>query len=155
VLVLYWLALFTGTHLPSMPAITPKVSDKLLHFCGFFGLAFLLCWVIPTRDKPVRKFVFVALVALSYAAFDEISQGFVRGRVADIRDFAADAAGIFSAIAFYATARKLFPQYSSSPSDEDAMRILIETESIDAEEIVDEIRFAKGSSSNKIRVTSN
>lgn len=111
VLTVYWILLFTGTHLPSMPTGIPRVSDKWLHFSGFFGLTILLCWVISTRKSAVKKFLFIAALTLAYGAFDEISQGFVRGRVPDIRDFAADALGIFSAIALYATARVVYLKF--------------------------------------------
>jgi len=100
-----------------MMVMSPNVSDKLMHFSGFFGLATLLCWVIPTRTSVVRKFAWVAAISLCYAAFDELSQGFVRGRTTDIRDFAADAAGTFSAIAVYAAVRSLFPRLSKFPPD--------------------------------------
>jgi len=105
VLIVYWVLLFTGTHLPTLPKISPRISDKLLHFSAFFGLAMLLCWVIPTRSSPWRKFIAVAAVAVVYGAFDEITQSFVRGRTTDIRDFAADALGAFSAISLYAGGR--------------------------------------------------
>jgi VanZ family protein len=120
VLAVYWTALFTGTHLPSISAITPNFSDKVMHFSGFFGLAFLLCWVIPTRRHPARKFAAVAVIAIAYGAFDEISQGFVRGRTTDIRDFGADVTGVLTAIAVYATLRALFPKYSSTAPLDDA-----------------------------------
>lgn len=105
VLALYWLAIFAGTHTPTMPSMAPRVWDKALHFTAFFGLATLLCYVVPVRRSAWRKFGIVALIALAYAAFDEITQSFVKGRSTDVNDFFADALGIFSAIALYATLR--------------------------------------------------
>jgi len=108
VLIVYWIALFAGTHVPAMPDAVARIPDKVMHFTGFFILAFLLCWVIPTKRHAGLKFMLVALIALSYGAFDEITQGLVRGRTTDINDFAADAAGILSAILIYATARHFY-----------------------------------------------
>jgi len=112
VLVLYWIALFTGTHLPAIPDIVPRISDKVMHFSGFFILTILLCWVVPTRRKAIRKFAIVACVALAYGIFDEFSQGFVRGRTPDVRDFAADSIGVFVAISLYALMRSMLPKWS-------------------------------------------
>ena len=112
VLAIYWTALFTGTHLPAIPAIVPRVSDKAMHFSGFFILTILLCWVVPTRRKAIRKFAIVACVALAYGIFDEFSQGFVRGRTPDVRDFAADSTGVFVAISLYALTRSMLPKWS-------------------------------------------
>ena len=113
VLAIYWVALFTGTHVPQLPQIAGHISDKIMHFSAFFGLAILLCWVIQTRTTAIRKFALVLLIALSYAAIDEITQGFVRGRQPDLADFAADSLGIVSAIAFYSLMRFLLPRLSS------------------------------------------
>jgi len=118
VLAVYWALLFTGTHLPSIPKEMPRVPDKLLHFSGFFGLTILLCWVIATRKNAVQKFALIATITLAYGIFDEISQGLVRGRVPDIRDFAADSLGIFSAIALYATVRVFYLKFLNAiPAD--------------------------------------
>lgn len=107
VLAVYWVLLFTGTHIPTIPSFAPRMWDKAQHFGAFFGLAMLLCWVIPTRRSPWRKFLTVAAIAMLYAAFDELTQGFVRGRSTDIRDFAADTLGTWSAIGIYAFCRWL------------------------------------------------
>ena len=105
VLVVYWLVIFAGTHTPTMPSLATNVWDKAIHFTAYFGLATLLCYVIPVRQSAWRKFGIVALIALAYGAFDELTQSFVKGRSTDIQDFLADALGVFSAIAIYATLR--------------------------------------------------
>lgn len=107
VLAIYWLLLFTGTHIPTIPKFAPRMWDKAQHCGAFFGLAMLLCWVIPTRNSPGRKFLTVAVIAMLYGAFDELTQGFVRGRSTDIRDFLADSIGIWAAISVYAFCRWL------------------------------------------------
>ena len=113
VLAIYWGALFTGTHIPTIPKFDSRITDKELHFSAFFGLAILLCWVIQTRTTAAKKFGKVLAIGLSYAAIDEITQGFVRGRQTDIADFAADSCGILSAIALYALMRFFLPRLSS------------------------------------------
>jgi VanZ family protein len=113
VLALYWVSMFTGTHLPQIPNFSPKLSDKELHFGAFFGLTILLCWVIQTRTTAAKKFAKVLVIAISYAAIDEITQGFVSGRTPDLYDFAADSCGVLSAIAFYALMRILLPRLTT------------------------------------------
>ena len=113
VLAIYWCALFTGTHVPEVPSFGPRITDKELHFSGYFALTILLCWVLQTRTTAAKKFGKVLAITLSYAALDEITQGFVRGRQTDIMDFAADSCGILSAIALYALMRFLMPKIAS------------------------------------------
>lgn len=103
-LVVYWILLFTGTHLPNLPKIpAPKIEniDKVQHFLGFGGLAFLLAWSIPRgRRGPWRKITLAAVIAVIYAAIDEYTQQFV-GRNTDIYDFVANGAGIVTALLFF------------------------------------------------------
>ncbi|WP_196784274.1 VanZ family protein [Crateriforma conspicua] len=106
-LALYWLAMFTGTHLPRVDFVQLHVGDKVKHFVGFFGLAFLLCYVTGGR-RVITRFSRVAAIVLAYAAFDEWSQGFVPGRTPDRYDFLADAAGMLAAMAMYLVAKFLF-----------------------------------------------
>ncbi len=120
VLVVYWLAMFTGTHIPKVPDIGVRVPDKVLHASAFFGLTMLLCWVIQTRHSVWKKFAIAFVLAALYAVFDEFTQGFVRGRSPDVRDFAADMLGCIAAIVLYATARKLIPAWTVNEPKTDA-----------------------------------
>ncbi len=106
-LAVYWLIIFAGTHAPTLPQAASFISDKVLHFSAYFGLAVLLCWVTQTRQRVWIKFGTVIVIALAYAAFDEWTQGFVPGRQSDIKDFSADACGIFAAVGLYSAARYL------------------------------------------------
>lgn len=106
-LVGYWLALFTGTHLPKVPDVLPILNDKSKHFIGYFGLTILLCYV-GTSSNLVPRFGRVAVIALAYGIFDELTQSFVPGRFTEFYDFVADACGIACAITVYATLRKFF-----------------------------------------------
>ena len=103
-LIGYWLLIFVGTHVPRLPDIAHNVGDKPMHFVAFFGLGAILCYVTNSRHL-VQRFAAIGLIGMTYAALDELTQNLVSGRVADIMDFAADSAGIWSAIACYAIAR--------------------------------------------------
>ena len=101
VLAAYWIAIFTGTHLPDVLDFSPRVNDKAKHFTAFFGLAFLMCYVTNSANF-LKRFGTIASVCMLYAAVDEITQGFVRGRQPDVYDFVADSIGVWIAIGCYA-----------------------------------------------------
>ena len=106
-LVIYWVALFTGTHIP--PVGVPRIDniDKLLHFSAFAGLAFLLAWAIPTQaGKPRWNVLIASLAAIGYAAIDEFSQIPV-GRTADMWDWLADCAGVTLGLVAYLAMRTM------------------------------------------------
>lgn len=86
-LAAYWAAMAVGTHLPPGPPGPPWVSDKVLHFGGYFGLAALLAATF--RRRPLWTVVAVAAV---YGAVDEITQP-PFGRTADVWDWVAGVAG--------------------------------------------------------------
>ncbi len=117
VLIVYWIALFTGTHMPRPPKVPLPYGDKLQHFTAFFGLAMLLCWAIPTRGRPLRKILIVLAIAIPYAAFDEWTQGFTANRTVDINDFYTNTAGILTATASYAAVRALYKRRQRRRSD--------------------------------------
>lgn len=116
-LVAYWLLLFTGTHLPNLSM--PKVpnGDKIQHFVAYAGLAFLLCWSIPGRQRTVGMRMTLAFVITAvYGVFDEYTQQFV-GRDMDVADFIADCFGAAVGITAYRFARGLlFPGPSRAAS---------------------------------------
>lgn len=103
-LAVYWLAMFTGTHIPRIPVpMEGGGTDKWLHFGAYAGLGFLLSAVMFARrarsgDELGGRGVFfriatVVAIGLLYGAADEWLQGFV-GRDPDLWDWYADAAGI-------------------------------------------------------------
>ena len=114
-LIAYWLLIFVGTHLPRLPDMAHHVGDKSMHFGAFFGLGAILCYVTNSRHL-VQRFTVIGLVGMTYAALDELTQNLVSGRTADIMDFAADAAGIWSAIACYAIARIFVERWRNMPA---------------------------------------
>lgn len=71
-------------------------SDKVMHACQFGILSFLICRSLLRHSAGVGRFlVFIASVSItvSYGGTIELIQEAVPGRVADLRDVAADAAG--------------------------------------------------------------
>jgi VanZ family protein len=94
-LVVFWVGLFLATHLP-LPsgAVGKHVSDKVLHFGAYAGLAFLLCWALSSRRTfTISTCVLVVMVAAVYATVDELLQIPIGGRMAEAGDWAADVAG--------------------------------------------------------------
>ncbi|MDE0864949.1 MAG: VanZ family protein [Rubripirellula sp.] len=107
VLAVYWLAIFLGTHLPNLGEIVNLrfgVNDKIKHFTAFFLLGGLLCYVTNSR-RWLKRFSLIGMAGMIYAAMDEITQNFIPGRYPDVLDFAADAAGLWAAIALYMAAK--------------------------------------------------
>lgn len=106
-LTLYWLLLFVGTHLPPKQVQGTHVSDKLLHFLAYAGLAFLtaLSFADLTTRSVLRWLIIGVLLAL-YAALDEFTQIYV-GRSAEWADWVADVAGIVAGLVMCAVARAL------------------------------------------------
>jgi VanZ family protein len=91
----YWLALFTGTHVPpEFPGLPPEGYDKVVHFSSFAVLAALLAvaWRSLWGRLPIWSVGVAWLLIVSYAAGDEITQPWFR-RTCDIYDWRADACG--------------------------------------------------------------
>jgi len=107
VLIVYWIAIFAGTHAPRVPHAVPLIGDKLLHFTAYFCLTLLMCYS-TTSPRKLRRFTVIALTALCYGAIDEWTQAFVPNRQPDLADYAADAAGIFAAIGLYLAAKLVY-----------------------------------------------
>jgi len=121
-LVVYWVFLFIGTHLPADRIFIPlHLSDKVLHVIAFAGLSFLIAWAVPTNDAKLYRNTFVAaLIAVVYAALDELLQIPV-GRTADWLDFAADCVGVSIGLGSYTFVRALILraewEFFRSPND--------------------------------------
>ena len=101
-LALYWPTIFVLAHIP-VPGIVlqVKVSDKVLHFLGYFVLVFLVWGVVKPDEKANwRKAAVWAILAgvTCYGMVDEWLQTFVAGRTADIKDWAADLTGAVASL---------------------------------------------------------
>ena len=88
--VVFWLS--SQSH--PLPFLPDEIFsfDKLLHALEFAAGGALLAWALLPRG-PWRAFLLAALLAAAWGAGDEIHQGFVPGRDADVWDWVADAAG--------------------------------------------------------------
>ena len=102
-LVLYWPAIFIGTHIPQIPRWVGQmaISDKTLHFVAYLLLSFLLWFAVnPAKKvnwrKPAVWWILFAVVW--YGVIDEWLQKYV-GRNADVYDFFADLAGAITGLA--------------------------------------------------------
>lgn len=93
VLATYWISMYVGTHVPTLPSVIAEHADKLLHSCAYGGLAFLLILAIGSRwTITFRQLVFLWLLVAGYGVFDEVTQPLV-GRHADLVDWVADIFG--------------------------------------------------------------
>ena len=98
-LIVYWVALCIGTHVPGGFAGTPLVSDKVLHFVAYAGLGFLLAAMLSLSGiRDSRIYWTALLVAVGYGAIDELGQIPIPGRTADVVDWLADVGGAVAGV---------------------------------------------------------
>jgi VanZ family protein len=98
--LLYWLALFAGTHIPA-PKLPPvRVNDKTIHFVGYALLAGAILISLRASGRlRATSGVTVLAILLAYAAIDEWTQALpLVNRSCDIADWHADAAGAACAV---------------------------------------------------------
>ena len=115
-LIVYWISIFTGTHLPGSAVKSLHLQDKVLHFAAFAGLAFLLAWSLPRRIAGVIPGVAAtAALATIYAVIDEWTQGFVAHRTPSFGDLVADALGITSGLIIYLVLRAVLYSWLDRP----------------------------------------
>ncbi|MCX7875745.1 MAG: VanZ family protein [Melioribacteraceae bacterium] len=97
-LVIYWITIFIATSIPldQIPQLF-DFQDKLEHFAAYFILAILISFTFHFQEKYYflknRVILFAILTLTIYAAFDELHQLLIPGRVADITDWIADVIG--------------------------------------------------------------
>ncbi|MGL4513781.1 MAG: VanZ family protein [Lacipirellulaceae bacterium] len=100
-LVAGFLALFAATHAPTiqLPQVSGWNTDKVVHFVAYFTLATLFVNWRRAAGSAVSRWTTVALCVFlaAWAAFDELTQPLVN-RVADHRDWMADAMGVATAL---------------------------------------------------------
>lgn len=91
---LYWIFIFTGTHLPPSPIVrlAGPVPDWLLHGSIFAGLGWLMIWVGGRPPASRGRAIRIYALLLAYAAIDEWTQPLVR-RQCELSDWIADATG--------------------------------------------------------------
>lgn len=100
-LVIYWLIIFAGTHLPFGARAGIHLTDKLLHFLAYCGLGFLLAWT-ALRLRPTWAGILMLLTVIAgYGLADELSQAFVPHRSTEVLDWVADFCGGTVGLGFY------------------------------------------------------
>jgi VanZ family protein len=101
ILAVYWLAIAIGTHLPNQVPSPDFISDKVMHFVAFGGLAFLLSCSLMRGAPSWRLALGLLAIAVCYGAIDEITQGLVPTREPEFKDWLADSFGAMSGMVMY------------------------------------------------------
>lgn len=91
-LIVYWAALFIGTHIPS-PVHAFGANDKLLHLGAYAGLSFLMASAFAGSWPRIRILLLAFGIVVGYGALDELSQLPIPGRHGDLWDWLADVSG--------------------------------------------------------------
>jgi len=107
ILVVYWIALVAGTHVPQPPMlIFPRaLSDKWLHMLAYVGLSFLLSLNWSLWRPWAWWHALAVLGALAaFGAVDEITQIPV-GRDCEPMDWVADVIGSTVGLAIFLAVR--------------------------------------------------
>lgn len=102
-------AIFMASSFPTVPRIARDVSDLLLHFVAYAGLAVLVIRAIASgrwTRLTAGSFLTAWLVTAGYGITDEVHQYFVPGRFASVADWIADALGAATALAIVASFRR-------------------------------------------------
>ena len=121
VLSLYWLMIFTATHLPLRSVrigqvrylgnlvLNSHVLDKVAHAGAFAGLAFLLTWLgRAAGGRGWKLFLGVLGLAAAYGIFDETTQALVRDRTPDVFDWLADMVGTVLGMIGFVVVREMY-----------------------------------------------
>jgi len=102
-----WTTAFVLTHIPAEKITPPGLSDKTLHFLGYFLLGGLFVLAMAGSGvSPLRRALAGIFVMGAYAAFDELTQGLVR-RHASFGDAIADVLGAGTGLLLVETILKL------------------------------------------------
>ncbi len=102
-LLLYWTALFVGTHIPNLAAPgAVSVNDKTLHFLGYAGLTFLAAAFAFRQNRASRRRLLLLLAAVAaYGVLDELLQIPIPGRRGEFGDWVADVLGALAGAGLY------------------------------------------------------
>jgi VanZ family protein len=95
-------AIFLVSAQPRLPDVAPGLSDKHLHAAAYAGLSVLTCRALAGGTMAALTAPGAAAawaLAAGYGVTDEVHQSYVPGRVPDLADWLADAAGAGAAAA--------------------------------------------------------
>lgn len=95
VFVVFWVAIFTATHIEMPPVeAAPQNTDKFVHLVMYGGFAFLLSVWLSAQNVPHAKIQWVTIgMAALYGVLDELLQIPIESRTADVWDFVTDLCG--------------------------------------------------------------
>tara|TARA_R110002095_G_scaffold95372_1_gene83295 strand:- start:8707 stop:9114 length:408 start_codon:yes stop_codon:yes gene_type:complete len=113
-LILYWMLLFTATHIPLKKGTLPPGTDVPLHFIAYAGLSFLLTWWLSLKwDKLTFKRLLIVFVGVSlFGVLDELLQGIpVLHREPSIDDWVADTTGALLGMVLFLAIHKPCQQF--------------------------------------------
>ena len=114
--LLYWLAMFIGTHLPGTP-VPPDPArswDKVEHVTAFAGLAVLLCVAGALWRGASQRLLAAVLGLLAlYGVMDEATQRFLPYRTPDTGDWLANILGSGLGLSLFWFAWGLLPDWPS------------------------------------------
>jgi VanZ family protein len=103
-LIIYWIALLTGTSFPTTALPKVGIGDKFMHFGAYFGLGVLLNLSLIFQNKfpkmKVQNNLYTIGIGSLYGIFDEVHQSFIPGRSMEFMDFVADFFGLVLAVVF-------------------------------------------------------
>jgi len=101
-LVVYWIALFIATSIPTEYIPSVGVSDKLNHFFAYLVLSVLLYLTFIFQEKLplLREYPasFTLVIGSVYGIFDELHQMLIPGRHAEVLDWIADFVGVIAGV---------------------------------------------------------
>jgi len=114
ILALFLTLVVAGTifYLSSLEFSSPpgggfSILPYIYHFAIFFIFALFLLITIKGENETEKKHIFLVLIiAILYAALDEIHQSFVPGRHTSVIDLLVDTLGITFSIGFYEKLRE-------------------------------------------------
>ena len=93
-LVVLWAAALVLTHIPPSDMPSPRVSDRVLHVIGYWGLATALAATLVSHGvAPRRRWALGLAILAAYGAFDELTQPIFH-RHASLYDWLADLVGL-------------------------------------------------------------
>jgi VanZ family protein len=122
----YFVMLLMGTHIPNPEGLFPmEGNDKWLHFCAYFGLAFLLATWRSTKTQICGKLsAAVWFVTAIFGALDELTQQIPGiNRHCDFADWIADVSGAASGLLIWHLLRRmLFAQSRSVKLQNDTVQ---------------------------------
>lgn len=116
--LVYWLAMFVGTHLPGtpMPPDPQRSWDKVEHVAAFAGLALLLCLAGALWWGASQRLLAAVLGLLAlYGLVDEVTQQFLPYRMPDADDWLANMLGAGLGLSLFWLGWGLVP--STPPSE--------------------------------------